>query len=733
MPESAAVQAPGQALTFQPAPAADWDGARTRRFALRTAQAEFTAGCHSVERDGWRFPQIDHAYEGLLALIDGENWMWLDSLGIQVRHQGVVLDLRDAPITVDPISAKVRHESALGTWQLTWTLKPHDGQSGTVLRLEVAPPADLPEGVTLHLLPIFDVRHMYATSAQDDYDVDVLPAGEAVVRHHGRAVVIRSQPEPVLRIKQRRVPLFYRMGSGFRYQAEDGVRFQSEERFGCIVGEWQFAAGAGNCVIEFAVGRDEAEARDLFEVALPAESERPRFDDAARLALRKGGHPGAIERVFVMAQKFGMVSMESRLRLPEAGGWWFRTPWFRDVFEGYLSNWRTLLDLDLKDRIEAACTMAARLIDPISGRVPNRLPERHSDVEHLDTRGRLPDGYYHSVDATTLLFTLLDTVDGRLDLDQELFMSAFRRAAEAFIHARADTPDGTAVLGSDGLLRCVPWHSWTDGKRQVSFGGQTLDDMPIRVPRQWQIEELVAGRTPGEIYRDQLLPTYLLPEINAQWLRMLSWGMRHLPEEDPLRETLGRAQSLAHAAYRPVFWNPSLGYPFNLVRSDGRADDVPGSPGMVAAVLLADSGIFSDADLRQVWDTCRDRLAVRRQGKLFGILVKASDERVYYGDPQYHEAVCWPRDSAYLAVLLAELGEAEAFEDLLLSNLAHQQEEGVLFYNHELFSLPEGRNPAGPSETAEFPVPVKNPMQWWSQWCDPFLYDVRQYRHLAGE
>ena len=24
-------------------------------------------------------------------------------------------------------------------------------------------------------------------------------------------------------------------------------------------------------------------------------------------------------------------------------------------------------------------------------------------------------------------------------------------------------------------------------------------------------------------------------------------------------------------------------------------------------------------------------------------------------------------------------------------------------------------------ETARNPVPVKNPIQWWSQWCDPYM------------
>jgi hypothetical protein len=57
---------------------------------------------------------------------------------------------------------------------------------------------------------------------------------------------------------------------------------------------------------------------------------------------------------------------------------------------------------------------------------------------------------------------------------------------------------------------------------------------------------------------------------------------------------------------------------------------------------------------------------------------------------------------------------------LLVSNLDHMVCEGVIGYCGELFSLPVGRNPS-PSAESENPVPVKNPAQYWSHWCDPFL------------
>jgi hypothetical protein len=46
--------------------------------------------------------------------------------------------------------------------------------------------------------------------------------------------------------------------------------------------------------------------------------------------------------------------------------------------------------------------------------------------------------------------------------------------------------------------------------------------------------------------------------------------------------------------------------------------------------------------------------------------------------------------------------------------------EAAIGYCSELFSLPVGGNPS-PGPEAENPVPVKNPAQYWSHWCDPYL------------
>ncbi len=104
---------------------------------------------------------------------------------------------------------------------------------------------------------------------------------------------------------------------------------------------------------------------------------------------------------------------------------------------------------------------------------------------------------------------------------------------------------------------------------------------------------------------------------------------------------------------------------------------------------------------------------MEKNGLPFGIVVKKSPKGSYYGDEEYHEAVVWPRDTPYLIRILRAAGEVEkeTVEGIQRSNLEHQMDEGFVFYNSELFSPDNGEM-----------TPVKNPVQFWSQWVDPYIY-----------
>jgi hypothetical protein len=168
-----------------------------------------------------------------------------------------------------------------------------------------------------------------------------------------------------------------------------------------------------------------------------------------------------------------------------------------------------------------------------------------------------------------------------------------------------------------------------------------------------------------------------------------------------------------------VFLDPDSGYVNNLVSTDDFAlgrqtDTTPGSPGIVAAAMLG-RDVFSLRELEGVASFAKSRLMRTWRGMPFGIVVKDSPRGVYLGDAEYHEGVVWPRDTPYLIRLLRLTGDTVTAEALLASNLRHQMEEGFVFYNQELFSCDRDR------DHDRGLVPVKDPVQWWSQWVDPYL------------
>lgn len=682
--------------------------------ALRTPQAEWVQGTGDrLTPDGWHHPTTAHRYEGLLVLLDGENWKVLDSVGMRVTRDGSPVLLGQPRIEATPLEVVRRYASG---WSVACRLLPHAAPSGTALELVVRAPEQA--GFKVELRPLMDLRHMYDASAPEETRCEASPEGIYLAR--GRASVLCAMPGAAFRPDRQTHALEHPMGSGFREQVADRAAFVSESSLVLAPGTWEADLGPGDTLaMRLAVAPTLAEARALLETPFTAPAASEVTARWERIRAWVGTEPGLAERIFVMTDGFGMPVADTLL--PEAGGWWFRTPWFRDVFEGLLGNWRTLQALGLAHRVTDALAAAFRLQDPLSGRIPNRMPEHRSDLEVAERTGRLPDEYYHSADATLLAFTLLDELEPEPAAPElrELADRAFGRALAGFREARPETVDGPPVLTEEGLLMCVPWHTWTDGKRTVG----PVADLPLRVSKAWQEEALATGMAPEDVFRLNHQAAYYLPEINAQWLRSLHWASRHRLRADD-REAARAMLAAAIPAFRARFWDPQGARIASLVTRDGRYDWTAGSPGIVAIALTLPLPVFSREERRAAWEAVADRLSVHHQGGLYGLLVKDSDERIYLGDAQYHEAVCWPRDSHWLWRLFTDLGRTEACLSLLRGALGHQQREGVLFYNHELFSLPDGSQDAAGGPTGHPLVPVKNPMQWWSQWCDPFLQRV---------
>ena len=363
----------------------------------------------------------------------------------------------------------------------------------------------------------------------------------------------------------------------------------------------------------------------------------------------------------------------------EAGDFWFRTIWLRDEFEGLLWNIKTLMRRGEKEEIRKIIFHAFSYQK--GGRLPNRLLEREGGLD------------YNAADTLLLGFLLSEKY---LDLtgwqDRELMKLLIMSAEHAiFSYMRADPDliDGGPLLHSSGLLSVVPNHSWIDS---------IVDGYPSRLPDAW--------RGVCEFKK----PQFFLPEINALWIRMLAFCMKMI---DLLCIENGKFADLFESAvvsYRNLLI--CEGYPVYVRDIKGNTDERLSSPALVSVSLLKEI-LFRKVDVRGFLEEVEQRLLVRRKGDAFGVLV-LEGYRGYRGEKDYHRGVVWPRDTPYLIDLLRWVGDGETIGEILRSNLSHQMDEGFLFYAAELFSPEEDEI-----------IPVKNPIQFWSSWVDPYEETIR--------
>lgn len=720
-------------FTLTPQEDPDWDGARTRRLALRVPGAEFCQSTVSyLAKDEFTYHRSDFAYEGLLGILGGENWKLLDRIGFQLLADGVPVLFEPATIQATPDRVEYHYSCPLGTIAIAYRLLDHEPFLFTASYRWLEDPATNAK-LELLLKPVFDIRHMYYFSDPEGHRVGT-QEGRLLTAGCNRWLAFSADRDFVFHEERHIWDLLYRLGSGDRERSASDVVFKREMFRGAELGKLRFAFGGatgvepGEITLFVSAGASEDEAKAALtgglarHADLVSEQDRRWEDLAKRLP---GLSPEARARVYVMAEKFGMVAGDTHL--PEQGGWWFRRPWFPPLFEGFMHNHQTLKRLGKEAIMEETLRQALRFQDRQSGRIPVRFPETQAELDRFEKTGTLPSEYYHSSDVGLLMYSWLVEVINDLK-DAELLDALYENFLKLFAAFRSEVPrprQGDPLLAANGLLMSVPSHSWMNGKRRIKVEGLAVGDLPQRIDRSWQeeaVRKYLDGHTAWDLYQ---YPVTYLPEINARWIRMLEVGelLALRKHDDRLYEDLIGLRKLAVGNYKKIFWNAGTGFLYNLITQNGRPDPMPTAPGLEALILLG-TRVFTRQDMEQAWHVVRDSLLVsaKRGEKLlpFGVLAKDSKERIFYGDGQYHEAVCWPRETPYLVKLLRELGENALAKEILDANLAHQMEESVVFYHQEMLSLPEGGN-ASPGPRALDPVPVKNPMQWVSQFCDVYL------------
>ncbi|MEM1546439.1 MAG: hypothetical protein QXY40_03605 [Candidatus Methanomethylicia archaeon] len=368
---------------------------------------------------------------------------------------------------------------------------------------------------------------------------------------------------------------------------------------------------------------------------------------------------------------------------PEAGAWWFRRVWIRDLVEGLRWNLKTYIYvLGWKSWITELIMELLRI-----SWINNGTPI-------------LPSSKSFSSDAFPQLInvaTELSRLTGSSNLLEKVLKIMFR----AIKKLRGNKFSASKIM--DGVIVSKPNSSWIDS--MVSIDGVKW---PMRLPTSW------IGRVGVEC-------EFALVEVNALYLeatyRLLSL-LNSLGVTVPL--WLKDFYYELRDGFRKWFINGSLP-PLTVNIPLGLTDNTLSSAGIVAASTLKD---IVYEDIRGMWRDV-EKLIVKRKlifigsgEEVFGVLTRINELKPYLGDMEYHGSVIWPRDTPYLIEFMKKL--SMDVKGILLNNLDHMVCEGAVGYVSELFSLPLGVNPS-PSIYSMNPVPVKNPAQYWSHWCDPYL------------
>ncbi|MGC9444013.1 MAG: amylo-alpha-1,6-glucosidase [Candidatus Methanospirareceae archaeon] len=673
-------------------PEEDPNPACTRHVILKRPQASWSQSVFSVSVGEKIVPNRDYPYEGLSALLDGENYHFLDGLAMGVKQGDDYLKLAATAVTVSPWLASFTYRTEAGHHALSvqyYLMNTGAAQNGVTACVSVESTAS-----KVAIEPLVDIRHMYEPSLPEEHICRALPNGLVIARA-GNHIAIATPNDCTIRTGHRSIEWWYKLGSGFREPTERGVAFRGELRSLLVPGELELSMNdTGTALLIISCSDSESELKQRYSAAMAWQAdevaEQQRAERIIRALDRAGADPAVGFRALALA-RFGIYVND--VFFYEAGDFWFRTPWFRDIFEGIINNIEALTCIGQAETIKIMIRQAFAYQDEY-GRIPNRLPARQG--EKVD---------FSSADAILLAFIAAGALLSR-SWDAGFASAMLQRAVftiSRFALNDQNRLNGAPVLHANGLLSVVPWHSWTDSSRMIELKGRK-QAVSVRIPDSWlaDLEDETAVNK----------PLYYLPEINAQWITMLRHCVMiaHKIGTDPGALLVHLEQ--AKATYKTVFWDHDTQFLRNVVTIQGKKDRTQGSPAIVAMALLLDEAIFSPHDVDQFIAVTKAHLLVERQGRPFGILVKHSPKRTYYGDEEYHEAVVWPRDTPYLIRLLRWCGESEreTVAGLLQSNLAHQMDEGFVFYNSELFSPDDGAM-----------TPVKNPIQFWSQWVDPFL------------
>jgi hypothetical protein len=769
----------------------EWAFARTKRCVLMAPSVEWVQSVYSCyfEFNQRKIvtPNRDYAYEGLLAYLGGEHWKLIDCVALSLHQVNGV----SVPFIQDDSIPTVK----ISPWIVTYNYRVLPINSiddkkniGLPIRMsyylhtvntpefisgciELSFPSGLGyQGIHVspRLQPFVDIRHMYSSSEFNLYSVQQdkirnslhMTYGGRTLSFYLPSVNIQTFDNPEM------MNWHYKLGTGTRIESISQNKmetvFTAEEKTTASFFSLQVPAHySGNFIrLYWGCGMNEIPKRynwkDLDTLFRKSrEKDRTNY----RMQTKQFSIPKSVPyRNSIYARITGLTKYKTYIQLadksdyvqvPHAGAWWFRTPWFRDLFEGILNSFNVLMQIpDEKNNIRKIVQLALSTQDETTGRILNRIPEfKNNEKCFNNTDGTLlcfivANMYVKETHEAKIAYQILHAALKVITL----FSKETESKGESHIN------DGPPRIDhKTGLLLSVPHHSWIDTHGMcVEYAGWKIENIPNRLSAKFIRDLYDSFEDVDKLKSIVDSPNFFLPEINAQWILFLQGTLSTIEfllaeqkeqksEKNELlkyKRQIEALYSLSVENFKSVFINSENGFLFNSVYWNQKIRDrIECETGITAAAFLGNI-VFSDAELSGIWIYVKRNMLVNRTPTLygskyvpFGVITKNEDQRIYYNDSQYHSDVIWPRSTPYLIKLLSLLNDYKTIEHLLVNALDHQMNEAALFYNQELFSRPSGNTPFKDQPTFKNPVPVKNPIQFWSQWSDAFI----EYFSKRGE
>lgn len=648
----------------------DWDFARNPFTVIKRPQATWSQSIFSVRNENLIAPNRDYRYQGLNVIVGDEYWKFLDCIFFGIKD-----------VILDPVNVIV----------FPWKSIYQYAGNGVEVDVEYYLAKDLKNGVSARVLfdirssvdrklivkPLVDIRNVFNHSRPEKIGVSSVD-NHLVASVNGNNVSFFIEDGEILE-KRQNINWKYKLGSGFREKTNEGIKFISEWDNPSFIGEINKGVfDSEKVALVINCNRDDN--------AINFDENEEEEKSCIQKLIDKFDYKKEVLARIITMDKFGILEKNKNI-IPESGDFWFKQIWTRDLMEFCINNFNTLLKID-KKKVETILKWILKQQDFNSGKFPNFKDN------------------FDSIDASLLFFIFAEKYLREFE-DKEIgydVLKSLRLVLKKFSENKFEI-DGNPVIHND-MLYSMPWHSWTDSR--VPFYGRLIS---TRIPFEWT----------KEVKIEDLCKPALLPEINALYIRALKAG-EFITDLVKSEENFIDQYKKASSKYKKLFKNKH--YLYSLILDD-KKDPTETSMALVSSILLYNH-VFNKSDLENMWPVV-EKLLVKKRGKIFGMLLKNVNDKIYFNDYQYHGAVVWPRDNPYLIKYLRIIGEEAKANEILESNLWHQMDEGAIFYNSELFSLPEGKNPS-PTKTNNEPVPMKNPIQLWSHFCDVYL-DNKKYNN----